>query len=316
MKIKLAPIGAGILLLFAACNQSNESAFDTTTDTSTTVAVEAMELAKMENSNGEEYAPPYEGTDSITGNTQQRQRSPIITHQAAANPDWERKIIRTANLSMEVEDYNKYYSLLRESVRRAGGYVATEQQSRNEYRLENTVTIKVPVMQFEEAMNLLATGTGKDKVIERRITSQDVTTEVVDTKSRMETKREVRVRYLELLRQAHKMEDILRVQNEINGIQEQIEMAAGRVNYLNHASALSTIQLTFYQVLNPAAPEPTDPNFFTKLWDAFEKGWTFIKNIIIGLITIWPLWLGGFVLWLLLRKRFMRAVASEKSLSQ
>lgn len=313
MKINLAPVGAGILLLFAACNQSYESAKDATADTA---AETNIELLKLEDVKTGEYAPSYEGTDSITGNTEQKQRNPIITNQPAANPDWERKIICTAALSMEVEDYNKYYSLLRESVRRAGGYVATEEQARNEYRLENTVTIKVPVAQFDEAMNLLATGTGKDKVMERRITSQDVTTEVVDTKSRMEAKREVRLRYLELLRQAHKMEDILKVQNEINGIQEQIEMATGRVNYLNHASALSTIQLTFYQVLNPAAPPPTEPDFFTKLWDAFEKGWGFIMNIIIGLITIWPLWLGGFVLWLLLRKRFIRTIRSEKSLSQ
>lgn len=299
MKIKLAPIGAGILLFFAACNQSYESAKDATAN----VEYKTEEV-------------PYQATDSTAGNADQQQGNPIVTQQPAANPDWERKIIRTGTLNMEVENYNKYYALLRESVRRAGGYVATEEQARNEYRLENVVTIKVPVAQFDEAMNLLTTGTGKDKVVERKINSQDVTTEVVDTKSRMEAKREVRLRYLELLRQANKMDDILKVQNEINEIQEQIEMATGRVNYLTHASALSTIQLTFYQVLNPEAPTPTEPDFFTKLWDAFEKGWVFIKNIILGLITIWPLWMGGLILWLLLRKKVIRVIRSEKTMPQ
>jgi hypothetical protein len=291
MKIKFAPIGAGIVLLFAACNQNGFNK-ETTADV--------------------KYEEVYEAADSTAGNAEQQQGNPIVTQQPAANPDWERKIIRTATLTIEAEDYNKYYSFMRESLRRAGGYVATEEQARTEYRLENTVTVKVPVMQFEEAMHLLTTGTGKDKVMERKINSQDVTTEVVDTKSRMEAKREVRLRYLELLRQANKMEDILKVQNEINEIQEQIEMATGRVNYLNHASALSTIQLTFYQVLNPGAPSVENPSFFTKLWEAFEKGWGFIKNIIIGIITIWPLLLGGFVLWLMLRKRVARAVVREK----
>jgi hypothetical protein len=287
-----------MLLLFAACNQNT------------------LERDKTADVAYDQAAPEYAATDSAAGNAEQQQGNPIVTQQAAANPDWERKIIRTATLNMEVEDYNKYYTLLRESVRRTGGYVATEEQTRNEYRLENTVTIKVPVAQFEEAMQLLAAGTGKDKVMERRINSQDVTTEVVDTKSRLEAKRQVRLRYLELLRQANKMEDILKVQQEINEIQEQIEMAAGRANYLNHASSLSTIQLTFYQVLSPSAPSTQNPGFFTRLWDAFEKGWAFIKNILIGLITVWPLWLGGFVLWMLLRRRVMGLARVEKPVSK
>ena len=106
MKIKLAPVGAGILLLFAACNQSNESAKDSTVDT----AESNIELLSVEENKTEDYAP-YEGTDSTTRNTEQKQGNPIVTRQPAANPDWERKIIRTAMLSMEVEDYNKYYSL-------------------------------------------------------------------------------------------------------------------------------------------------------------------------------------------------------------
>lgn len=299
MKIRLAALGAGMLLLFAACNQNT------------------LERDKTADVAYDQAAPEYRVADSAAGNAEQQQGNPIVTQQAAANPDWERKIIRTATLNIEVEDYNKYYTLLRESARRTGGYVATEEQSRNEYRLENTVTIKVPVAQFEEAMQLLAAGTGKDKVMERRINSQDVTTEVVDTKSRLEAKRQVRLRYLELLRQANKMEDILKVQQEINEIQEQIEMATGRVNYLDHASALSTIQLTFYQVLNPSAPSPENPGFFTRLWDAFEKGWTFIKNILIGLITVWPLWLGVFVLWMLLRRKVVMGLARvEKPVSK
>lgn len=236
----------------------------------------------------------------------QHQQQP--SNQPAANPDWDRKIIKTATLNVEAEKYEKYYTVLRECVKNVGGYIAGEDQSQSDYKLENAVTIKVPVARFDEAMNVLASGTGKDKVVERKITSQDVTGEVVDTKSRMEAKRQVRLRYLELLNQAKTMEDILKVQDEINGIQEEIEMGTGRVNYLNHASAYSTIQLTFFQVLNPSAEEPKDPSFATRIWYAFEKGWDFIKNIMIALITIWPLWLAGFGLWLVVRKiKFSKA---------
>jgi hypothetical protein len=289
MKIKLAPIGAGILLLLSSCHEHASS--------------ENKEVATEQN------APPYTATDSTAGEYKDEDRgNPLTSQQPAANPDWDRKIIRTATLRLEVKDFNKYYSLLRDAIRRTGGYVATEQQNSSGYSLENTVTIKVPVAQFEEAMNLISNVTGVEKVMDRNITSQDVTTEVVDTKSRLETKRQVRLRYLELLQQAKKMEDILKVQEEINDIQEQMDMAASRVNYLNHSSAMSTIQLTFFQVLTTPPPTPAGPSFLDKLWLAFEKGWELIKGIILGIITIWPLLLGGLVLWFLLRKKVIKSL--------
>lgn len=241
MKIKLFPLGIAIVLLVVSCGK-----------------YEAGETAQADVA---EVNKEFYKVDSTVAGNEQQQGNPPRTQQAAVNPDWDKKIIKTAALSLEVEDYNKYYSLLRESVRNTGGYIAAENQGRTDYKLENIVTVKVPVAQFDEAMTRLTTATGKEKVMELRVSSQDVTGEVVDTKSRMEAKRQVRLRYMELLQQAKNMEDILKVQSEINQVQEQIEMGAGRVNYLNHASAFSTIQLTFYQVLNPSAETPSDPSF-------------------------------------------------------
>ncbi|MGO8055700.1 DUF4349 domain-containing protein, partial [Rhizobium leguminosarum] len=97
---------------------------------------------------------------------------------------------------------------------------------------------KVPVDRFDEAINLLAET--DEKILERKIGSEDVTGDVVDTRSRMEAKKQVRERYLDLLKQAKNINEILQVQTEINNIQVDIESAAGRVNYLSHAAALST----------------------------------------------------------------------------
>jgi len=218
--------------------------------------------------------------------------------------DWDKKIIKTASLNAEVKNYDSFYSSLREKVRNFGGYVAQEEQSQSEYKIENTITIKVPVDQFDNAITSLTTGT--DKVNERKITSQDVTTEVVDTKSRMETKKEVRLRYIDLLKQAKNMTEILTVQSEINGIQEQIESAAGRINYLSHSSVFSTINFTFYQVLNISAIDYKEPSFWTKVGTSFKTGWQWTGDLIIGLVSIWPILLFFTGVWLLIRK-YIRA---------
>jgi Domain of unknown function (DUF4349) len=230
-----------------------------------------------------------------------KQKKPPVTQQAA-KPDWDKKIIKTASVNLEVNDYNTYYGSIREKIRSVGGYIAQEDQSQSEYKIENSMIIKVPVDQFDNTVVLLTANV--QMINERKISSQDVTMEVVDTKSRMEAKRQVRQRYMDLLGQAKNMEEILNVQSEINGIQEEIESATGRIDYLSHSSVFSTINLTYFQVLNSTAkdPETTKPSFGEKIKDAFRAGWEIVSNLFIVIITIWPLLLGSFFVFLLYKK--------------
>src|SRR5688500_9073055 len=156
-----------------------------------------------------------------------------------AKAEWDKKIVKHGVLNLEVKDQRLFDKKLRSRVTAAGGYIASEEQHDNAYKLERVFTIKVPVEQFDEVVQLIAED--GDKIIEKRISSEDVTASLFDTRSRMEAKKRVRERYMDLLKQANKMNDILEVEKEINGIQQEIEAAAGRINYLSHASAYSSI---------------------------------------------------------------------------
>ena len=95
-------------------------------------------------------------------------------------------------------------------------------------------------------------------------------------------------RYAELMRTSKNMNDILVVEREINNMQEEIESANGRMNYLSHASVFSTIKVTCYQVLDKNASEE-NTNSRTGFSDAFMTGWNGLKEIFLTLVTIWPL---------------------------
>jgi len=270
------------IALFISCK--NESKKDS-------LAVVETDLKKIEmykpqddiNKNGivgnisDTVAAPQEEPDRAKKN----QQSPLVKQ------DWDKKIIKTANLNLEVKDYNAYNSSLRDKLKQFGGYIAQEEQSQSEYKIENILTIKIPVDQFDDAVNTISSNV--KELNEKKITSEDVTTEVIDTRSRLEAKKQVRLRYLDLLKQAKNMEEILSVQSEINGIQEQIESAAGRMEYLQHSSSFSTIHLTFYQVLNGAAIDSGKPTFSTRITNAFRFGWNWIGELSIGVVSIWPL---------------------------
>ena len=241
------------------------------------------------------YKPKSEAAGQIAAPAPQPQKEPT-THE-----DWDKKIIKTAEVSLELKDYAGYNQSIHKGLKSYGAYIATEEQSLNDDRNTNSITIKVPVEQFENLMNSFS-GEGI-KVLQKKISSEDVTGEVVDTKSRMEAKKQMRERYLELLKQAKNMKEILEVQNEINSIQEDIESASGRVSYLNHQSAYSTIHLQYFQYLDPTNSTKQPPGYFAKLAESFTNGFHILGGLFILLVSIWPLILGGIILFMIVWKK-------------
>ena len=238
---------------------------------------------------------PAPGPDAEPTNEKQQQ-SPSGT---VVQPDWDKKIIRTATITAQVNDFSKFAVFLREKVKQQGGYISSEEQNHAGDRLSNTVVIKIPVDRFYESLRLLEKEVGVTD--EKQITAEDVTKEYVDTRSRLETKRQMRLRYLELLKQARNMEEILQVQAEINRLQEEIESVTARINYLTTASAMSTIHLTYYQVI-PGGVVDHSPGFWQRISKAFFSGWEGVRSFLVAMVHLWPLFVLSGLLALVIGK--------------
>jgi Domain of unknown function (DUF4349) len=296
MKIKIISAFAVLFFALFSCNRKNDSLKKAQSITlerpvSSTLQEKKDNAEKVDNApDTAKYSPPQI--------TNEKQKPP--SDKKNATIDWDKKIIKTGELNFELKDYAAFNTSIRDKIKQVGGYIAGEEQNQSEYKIENSMTIKVPVDQFDNAVSLLSAGV--QKINTKKISSQDVTTEVVDTKSRLEAKKQIRLRYLDFLKQAKNMEEILNVQSEINGIQEEIESATGRVDYLNHSSSFSTISLTYYQVLNSSAENTGKPSFGNKITEAFKTGWSWVSDLFIGVISVWPLFLLVFTA-LILYKR-------------
>ncbi len=229
------------------------------------------------------------------------------------SPEWDRKIIKIANVSLELKDYHSFNNNIHQNLRSFGAYVAQEQQTQTEGEISNNATIKVPVDQFENVMNYLSAVDKNAKVLDKQITSEDVSTQVVDTKSRIETKKRLRDKYFELMNNSKKMDDVIRVQNEISSITEDIEAASSKVQYMAHQSAYSTINLKYFQVLNAAKIDDTSPTFFTSFAESFKRGASFIGELLLFFVSIWPLLIGGVVAWYFIRKKVLKPKPQQLS---
>lgn len=218
----------------------------------------------------------------------------------SSNVDWDKKIIKTADVTLELKDYNAYNKAIHSLLRNYGAYIASELQNESEGKIQNVVSIKVPVDNFENLVGALPTE--EAKVLEKHISTEDVTGQVIDTKARTDAKKQVRDRYLSLLKQAKNMKEILEVQREINSMQEDIEAGNGRVEYLAHQSAYSTINLTYFQYTEGNRHTGSPLSFFIKMKEAFNDGSSIFTGSLILLVSFWPLIIIGCFLWFYLKR--------------
>ena len=303
MKAKLFITAIVFTSFFISCNRSNNKS-EAVTDYGKSELQNTD--SQKSNQNEKQQIPvgkisPF-STDSVASPLQ----APVAVHT-----DWDSKIIKNASLKVEVKDFKKYNNFVHSSVKQYGAYVAQEEQTLSDEKSETYITIKVPVAQFENMMNALPADDGKVK--EKKISTDDVTGEVVDTKSRLEAKKQLRLKYLEFLKQSKNMAEVLQVQNEVDNIQQQIESAAGRVSFLNNQTAYSTINLSFYQPAEGYSPTDANPSFLTKLTNAFKTGGNWIAELFVGLVSIWPLLLVVFAIYFGWKKLRPAKVVVQKS---
>ncbi len=209
----------------------------------------------------------------------------------AADTATQRRIIRTAELRLQVADLDTASHRLQRLVEEYEGFVADSEFTNSSYQLTQNLTVRVPAERFSPLLaELAALGRQPDY---QRIDTEDVTATWVDIESRLATKRAVRERYLEVLRnRAQTAEDILNAEDKIRVVTEEIEAQEARLRALRDRVAYSTIRVELYQQKEVRElPEDTyRVSFWHQVGRAFGNGWDLIKGGVLVLVTVWPLW--------------------------
>lgn len=216
------------------------------------------------------------------------------------------KIIRNAWLQLELKNYDEHKKGIFETTDRFGAFVSNENEERNASQIRNTMEIKVSSANFDSLLLALEHIEGVVHVDSKRSNSEDVGEEYYDIEARIKAKREVELRYLDILSKARTIKDVLSVEEQLRIIREEIEARQGRLNYLKDRIARSTIYLTVYQNLDYTAVVADRPGFFNKLSMAFRGGWNGILNGLVALGYLWPIWILFIVAIFLWRRRRAR----------
>ncbi len=169
---------------------------------------------------------------------------------AAAQPGFPRLVIKTATLSIEVENVAEAETRISARAQELGGYVVSLETRGAEAQRTAVITIRVPAQRFDEALSGVE-GLAR-KVFSRTISGDDVTEEFVDLESRLRNLEATRDRLLDLLSRADEVEDALQVNQALTDVQGEIEQIQGRMKYLQQSAAFSTITVE----VRPVPPPP------------------------------------------------------------
>jgi hypothetical protein len=196
----------------------------------------------------------------------------------------ERKIIRNANLTVEVESPTESQRKISSIAETHQGFVVTSESTQRttedkaKPEIIVNLVVRVPAAQFNQTMEeIRATGA---RIIQEKITGQDVTEEFMDLEARIKNQKALEAQFLEIMKRAAKVEDALNVQRELAEVRTEIEKLEGRQRFLENQASLSTINVT----LQPPTQIVNAAGFWYSIRSAFSDGVDVAAAIVLFLI--------------------------------
>ncbi len=259
---------------------------------------------------------------SITDDASAVSLASISTVYAAGEPV-DRKIIRNADLTLETESPTEGLRKITAAAESHGGFVVTSEFKQNPVSAgakpsqSVTVVARVPASQFASALEQIRSA--GDRVVSEKVSGQDVSEEYLDIEARLRNKKALEGQFLDIMKQAHKVEDALDVQTQLADVRTEIERLEGRRRFLENQAALSTITTTL-QMPQPIVATTTS-GFGTTIkhafGDAVDTAASIILFVIQAVIVLVPIavcfGLPGWFLWRVLRRRILVRRPAEPS---
>lgn len=209
----------------------------------------------------------------------------MVTVDQKEEVNIERKLIKEGRVEFETEDIQATRKLIFKSIEKYKAYISSDQEYKSVGQLSNTLIIRVPAKDFDLLLNDATKRVSKFD--SKNIEVKDVTEEFLDVQARLKTNKELENRYLELLKKANSVTEMLEVEKQMGQLRSEIESIEGRLKYLESQVSLSTLTMTFYQKV------PNETEFGNKFKNGFKNGWDNLIWFFVFLTNIWPFILIG-----------------------
>lgn len=158
----------------------------------------------------------------------------------------EQKIIKNATLRLTGKEVQEIAREIEKATEEAGGFVANSNQykgSRDQLRLE--LTLRIPAGKFAAFITYLE---GLGTVEEKRIYTDDVTEQYIDLAAKVKSLTIQEERLQDILSKATRVEDLLKIEQELGRVRGEIDSYTGQLRYLTNKVDFSTIELGLSEI--------------------------------------------------------------------
>lgn len=196
-------------------------------------------------------------------------------------PTDDRKIIRTVTMTCETKAYDDAVTLIMDTLNAYGGYVEASNVTGTGYEnVKNSArrasyTLRVPAEKLDAFLETLRTDEGI-RILSQNATSDEITATYYDTVSRLETLKAEKASLTAMLEGFTDYKDIsnmLKVQERLYDVIEEIEALQTKLNLYDGRVAMSTVKLSLNEVIIYTEVVVPDPTFGERIGEAFRESW-------------------------------------------
>lgn len=237
------------------------------------------------------------------------------------NTNVSQKIIFTGQVNYETLDFEKTRTRLCDYITSIGGFIqnSSVQGGRIGYGgLKSAEYVfRIPKGKYNQSfIDMREFGT----VVLEQSSGEDVTDQYFDTEARLKSLKIQQERLQALLQKADKMEDILKIEKELQTTLYEIENYTGTIKKWDSLVEYSTLTVNINEVqqIKPVTPKDKD-GFFSRIAFGFKNSvigvGEFLQNFVIfiaaALPIILPLGLIGFIIYRVVRKKIKKTKVDE-----
>lgn len=220
---------------------------------------------------------------------------PPVTTVPPADPNFTKKITHNLNATLQVSNITDTINRLNQDFQQMGGYVVNSQQNGGESGGYGHINAKIPAAKFESFRTSLP---NIGKILSQNQTANDITNQYYDAQTRLQNWEAEQLRYMDILKQAKNVQDILQVEGALANIRQQIEQLKGQLKLWNNEVDYSTIQLELQSTNTPdlQVSDPWQPVSWLKTWKATQDAvlktmsstWNALNYGLVGLGYAFP----------------------------
>ncbi len=197
----------------------------------------------------------------------------------------ERKIIKNADIGIETVSFDDDWAMILSMVDETGGYAqstsiyGTPLSEGRHYGRTLELCLRIPAESFDAFISFLQGEGLAGTVTSYRDYSDDITDSYYDVATRLSSYEAQYDAIEKLLKKADNMSDIITIQQELSYLQYEMDALKGSLNRWDLLVANSTINLSLYEVADPATIVGVDPTLGERISAGFARG---LNNFVEG----------------------------------